>query len=166
MHVQIAVQLCPFISTRNVRHPFLQPIFFDPFMNIVGATMIKYVNNFANGLTNFPTYDLVIQVVLFDADNLYTRHISYARLQVGLSVTAVWLAFTFGFYHYFWEVIFLTNKINYYVVYFTYQLLYRMALLLTLDLSGATTRSRTLSGIQVNYLGQVVLDTDILEHEG
>ena len=49
-------------------------------MNIVGATMIKYVNNFANGLTNFPTYDLVIQVVLFDADNLYTRHISYARL--------------------------------------------------------------------------------------
>jgi len=40
---------------------FPQPIFFDPFMNIVGATMIKYVNNFANGLTNFPTYDLVIQ---------------------------------------------------------------------------------------------------------
>ena len=66
--------------TINVRHPFLQPIFFDPFMNIVGATMIKYVNNFANGLTNFPTYDLVIQVVLFDADNLYTRHILYARL--------------------------------------------------------------------------------------
>jgi len=40
---------------------FPQPIFLDPFMNILGATMIKYVNNFANGLTTFPTYDMVIQ---------------------------------------------------------------------------------------------------------
>ena len=40
---------------------FPLPILLGPFANILGATMLKYVNMFANNLTSFPTYDISMQ---------------------------------------------------------------------------------------------------------
>jgi hypothetical protein len=40
------------------------PIFFDPLANIIGTSLIKYVNEYANRLNNFPIYDQSLQVSL------------------------------------------------------------------------------------------------------
>ena len=37
------------------------PVIFNPLANIFGATLLKYVNLFANGLTTFPVYDASMQ---------------------------------------------------------------------------------------------------------
>jgi hypothetical protein len=38
------------------------PIFFDPIANVIGTTLIKYVNMYANSLNTFPIYDQSMQV--------------------------------------------------------------------------------------------------------
>ncbi len=41
------------------------PIFFDPIANVIGTTLIKYVNMYANSLNTFPIYDQSMQVRAF-----------------------------------------------------------------------------------------------------
>ena len=39
------------------------PLFFNPIMNVIGTSMIKYVNMYANSLNSFPIYDQSMQVL-------------------------------------------------------------------------------------------------------
>ena len=38
------------------------PIFFNPLANVIGTSLIKYVNMYANSLNTFPIYDQSMQV--------------------------------------------------------------------------------------------------------
>jgi hypothetical protein len=40
------------------------PIFFNPLANVIGTSLIKYVNMYANSLNSYPIYDQDMQVPL------------------------------------------------------------------------------------------------------